>query len=217
MEGVPESDAEPPPEPVRKTLRTYSLVSRAHGCATELSILEGHHLGVRCLRPDGKSHEYQCDLRFVSPAPVRVHRIARAWLAVGIVLALVGAGALAVAWSASGPESLAALIGGLLGLSASVLALIACARRTTESLEFRSVHGSAALVSVTGGLGSTRGDNEFFTELSRDIEAAHLETTQPRQEFLCDQMREHHRLHVAGVLSASEYEASKARILAAHC
>ncbi len=40
--------------------------------------------------------------------------------------------------------------------------------------------------------------------------------SQPKQHFLCDSMREHHRLRELGVLSQSEYEQSKAHILAQH-
>ena len=45
-------------------------------------------------------------------------------------------------------------------------------RRTTESLEFTSVHGGATLVSVTGGIGSARTGKKFFVELIKSINAA---------------------------------------------
>jgi hypothetical protein len=67
-----------------------------------------------------------------------------------------------------------------------------------------------------GGIGSTREGKQFFIELIKSINAARLERGQPKQEFLCDTLREHHRLWQLGVLSEREYERSKARILAQH-
>jgi hypothetical protein len=73
-----------------------------------------------------------------------------------------------------------------------------------------------ALVEVTGGIGSTRQGKQFFVELIKSINAAKIERSQPRPQFLRDVMREHHRLRELGVLSEREYEQSKARILAQH-
>jgi hypothetical protein len=89
-------------------------------------------------------------------------------------------------------------------------------RRTTESLEFRSVHGQVTLVSVTGAIGSTQDGKKFFVELIKSIGAAKAARPQPPQQFLRDEMREHHRLREIGALTEAQYEASKGRILAAH-
>ena len=90
-------------------------------------------------------------------------------------------------------------------------------RRTTESLQFCSVHGMAALVTVTGGLGAVRKGKPFFVDLIRSIQAARDECIgQSHQQLLSQEMREHHRLRDFGVLSEREYSQSKARILAQH-
>lgn len=216
IDGEPEISATPTEQPHRITLQSYTLASRPHGCITELSILEGHYLGVRCVRPDSGPCKYQFDLRFANPTPVRVRRIPWAWLVVATGLAALGGGALASAWSAGSSALSPGVIGGVLATSISIIALYVSRRRTTESLQFRSVHGDATLVGVTGGVGSTRRDKKFFVELIRNINAARLARPQQKQQFLRDEMREHYRLRQLGMLSDKEYEASKARILAAH-
>ena len=82
-------------------------------------------------------------------------------------------------------------------------------RRTTESLEFVSMHGGATLVSVTGGIGSARAGKKFFIELIKSINAAKAARPQERPQLLRDEMREHHRLRELGVLSEEQYEAEQ--------
>ena len=89
-------------------------------------------------------------------------------------------------------------------------------RGTSESLSFTSVHGGATLVTVSGGLGSTKAGKSFFVSMIKDIAAAKAARPQQKQQWLRDEMREHHRLRELGVLSLADYEASKARILKAH-
>lgn len=216
IDGEPEISAAPTEQPHRITLHSYTLPSRPHGSITELSILEGHFLGVRCARPGSRPRKYQFDLRFANPTPVCVRHIPWAWLFVATGLAALGYGALASAWSAGISALSPGLIGGVLATSISITALYFSLRRTTESLQFRSVHGGATLVSVTGGVGSTRRHKKLFIELGRDINAARLARPQQKPQFLRDEMREHYCLRQLGVLSDKEYEASKARILAAH-
>ena len=78
------------------------------------------------------------------------------------------------------------------------------------------MHGEATLASVTGGIGSARNGKKFFVELIKNINAAKSARPQGKQQFLRDEMREHHRLRELGVLTEQQYEESKARILAAH-
>jgi hypothetical protein len=99
---------------------------------------------------------------------------------------------------------------------AAAVAIFMFLRRTTESLEFISVHGQVTLVSVTGAIGSTRHGKRFFIELIKSIGAAKAARPQPPHQFLRDEMREHHRLREIGALTEAQYEASKSRILSAH-
>lgn len=217
LEASPE-DTHPASRRVRRKVRlTYSLKSPLHGCHTDLALLEDHFLAVRCLRPGEPPKQYDVDLRFANAQPVRVRAIAWTWLIVTIgLLALAAATIVSVLKSAADPWARPGFIAAWATLGISIGTFMLFLRRTTESLEFRSVHGQATLVSVTGGIGSTRNGKRFFVELIKDIHAAKATRPPEKQHFLRDEMREHHRLRELGALSKQEYEASKARILRAH-
>jgi hypothetical protein len=212
-----ENAAAPKKRPRRKVRLDYALHSKLRGCATELAILEDHFLSVRLVRPDSEPKKYEFDLRFVHPKPVILRQVAWFWMVLAVCLAALSACALWMLWPATvaawidpGPlTSVAALL-------AAVSSIFMFLRRTTESLEFCSVHGGVTLVSVTGAVGSARDGKKFFVELIKSINAAKAARPQPVQQFLRDEMREHHRLRELGALSETQYEASKARILAAH-
>jgi hypothetical protein len=214
IEGEPRHYVEPLKQPHRITRSRWSLASRLHGCSTELSLLEGHYLRVHSVRSRGQGRKYQFDLRYMNPRPVRVHHIAWAWLFACVASFAVAAWALAATWFDS--ASLRAVVIGVVTTCAGFIALFFFLRRTTESLTFRSEHGLVTLIEVTGGIGSTRKGKPFFVELIKGINAAKAERSQAKEHFLCDEMREHHRLRELGVLSEREYEQSKARILAQH-
>jgi hypothetical protein len=196
---------------------SYSLSSRLRGCQTELSISEDYYLSVHSVRPNQPALRYEVDLRFASPKPVRVRRVSWFWLALALTLGILGGGALwllpARAQSAwLDPIFLTAIFTLLAAAAAAYLFL----RRTSEALEFTSMHGGATLVSVIGGIGSARSGKRFFVELIKSINAAKITRPQQLGQLLRDEMREHHRLRELGILSQEQYEQSKARILSAH-
>lgn len=209
--------AAPRKRPVRKVRCDYALQSKLRGCVTKLALLEDHFLSVQMVRPDTEPKKYEFDLRFVNAKPVIVRHIAWFWLAIAISLLALGAAALWLLWPQTpadwiNPAPLTALAAFLAAAGSVVMFL----RRTTESLEFWSVHGQVTLVSVTGAIGSTQDGKRFFVELIKSIGAAKAARPQPAHQFLRDEMREHHRLREIGALSEAQYEASKSRILASH-
>jgi hypothetical protein len=216
LDGDPDIGIETLPQPHRNAVHRYNLPCRPHGSFTELSILEGHYLGVRSRGTAMEPLQYQFDLRFAEPAPVLVRRYSWPWLLVATGLGAFGYGALAASWSARNSLLDAGMIGGVVVMAISIAAVYVALRRTTESLQFRSVHGHAALLSVTGDFRSARRHKNVFAVLSRNVLAAKHARPQEQPQFLRDEMREHHRLCQMGVLSVKEYEASKTRILAAH-
>lgn len=202
---------------VRKVRCDYALESKLRGCVTKLALLEDHFLSVQMVRPDAAPKKYEFDLRFANAKPVIVRHVAWFWLALAISLVALASTALWMLW----PQSAAAWIDpvpltAIAALFAAAGSVVMFIRRTTESLEFWSVHGQVTLVSVTGAIGSTRDGKKFFVELIKSISAAKAARPQPPQTFLRDEMREHHRLRELGALSEAQYEASKSRILAAH-
>lgn len=217
LESDPDIAAAPVRHPHRKVRSTFTLKSTLRGCSTEVSILEDHYLSVRSERVRTEPTKYVLDLRFADPRPVRVRRVAWLCLAVSITLMLATAAAFWWAFSfASVPWTHPGFLGGTGGAMAASAAVLLFLRRTTESLQFRSAHGGATLVSITGGIGSAKSGKRFFVELIKSINAAKLARPQLKQQFLRDEMREHHRLRELNVLTQEEYESSKQRILAAH-
>jgi hypothetical protein len=216
IEGEPEAIVAPTKQPHRITRHSYTLASRLRGCSTELAILDEHYLGVRSVRQHAAPLKYQFDLRYANPKPMRVRRISWPWLTVCIGLELMGVGALASVWSAGGSLVGVGALGGAVAMCVGLVAFLLFLRGTTESLEFRSMHGGATFASVTGGIGSARNGKQFFVELIKSINAAKSARPQGKQQFLRDEMREHHRLRELGVLTEQQYEESKARILAEH-
>lgn len=203
-------------QPRRKVRASYTLSSRLRGCETEVGILDDHYLSVRCVRPNAEPRKYELDLRFVNARPVIVRRIAWFWLALAAGLALLAAGALWSLWPIGADWAGPVFLTAIATLVASIGAGFMFMRRTTESLEFTSVHGGVTLVSVIGGIGSARAGRKFFVELIKNINAAKAARQQPKPQFLRDEMREHSRLRDAGALAEDQYEASKARILGSH-
>jgi membrane protein implicated in regulation of membrane protease activity len=196
---------------------SYTLASKLRGCITQLGLLDEHFLSVQLTRPDVEPRKYDFDLRFANAKPVIVRHIAWFWLALAISLAALATSALWMLWPKNAadwahPVPLTA-VAALLAALCSVLMFL---RRTTESLEFTSVHGGVTLVSVTGAIGSAREGKKFFVELIKSIHAAKAARPQPAHQFLRDEMREHHRLRELGVLTEEQYETSKSRILASH-
>ena len=202
--------------PHRKIRSKFTLASPMRKCTTELALLDDHYLQVQTQRAGKQPLKYSIDLRFLNSQPTRVRRIAWAKFFVSALLALGAAGGL---WLTSGAASLLShpyFIGACVAVAASAILCFIGIRDTSESLNFTSMNGGATLVSVLGGIGSARNGKAFFVAMIKDISAAKAARPQSKQQWLRDEMREHHRLREAGVLSEAEYEMSKARILKAH-
>ncbi len=216
LDGGADPGAAPPVQSQLATLHRYTIPGLPEGHYTELSVLESHYLRVRIVGSRSGARVYQFDLRFADPAPVRVRRIPWAWALGAGGLAAFGLGTLAATWPGMASTVGWGMVAGLsVALAGTVIACV-CLRWTTETLQLRSLHGAAALVGVTGRLGSMRRHQKAFAEVSRNIIAAGNARPQDLPQFLRDEMREHFRLRQLGVLSEADYEAAKSAILAAH-
>jgi hypothetical protein len=216
IEAEPEAALAPSRPPHRAVRSTFRLGSKLRGCRTEISILADHYLAVKSERPKATMKKYVLDLRFVDARPVRVRHVAWNWLAVAIVLFLATAAAMWWTATSAGGALATPLLVTVSCAVATGIAVFSFLRRTTESLDFISVHGGATLVSILGGIGSAKTGKRFFVEMIKSINAAKLGRPQPKPQWLRDEMREHHRLRELKVLSEEEYATSKSRILAAH-
>jgi hypothetical protein len=202
--------------PHRKIRAKYELRSAMRKCSTELALLDEHYLQVQTTRARKPLLKYSIDLRFLNSQPVRVRRIAWPWFLSSALLLVGAAGAMWLASTALSMFANPAFIGGCAAIACALGAAFLGVRGTSESLRFTSVHGGAVFVDVLGGLGSTRSGKTFFIAMIKDIAAAKAARPQGKQQWLRDEMREHHRLRELGVLSEAEYQASKTRILKAH-
>lgn len=215
IEAAPDVAA-PVRHPHRRTLSKFTLASKLRATSTELSILQDHYLSVRQVRGKEEPRKYVLDLRFVNARPVRVRNVAWVSLGAAVATTLAAIGALLWAQSATTLWTHPGFFGAIAGLViASVLSFLFL-RRTTESLQFKSVHGDATLISITGGIGAAKAGKHFVVDLIKNVNAAKQLRQQAQTEFLRDEMREHHRLRELHVLTQEEYEAAKTRILAQH-
>lgn len=207
----------PKKRPHRPTRMSYTLASKLRGCVTQLGLLDEHFLSVQLARPDIEPRKYDFDLRFANAKPVIVRHVAWFWLALAVSLVALATCALWMLWPKNAVEWIHPVpLTAVSALIASLGAALMFLRRTTESLEFVSVHGGVTLVSVTGAIGSAREGKKFFVELIKSINAAKAARPQPTHQFLRDEMREHHRLRELGVLTEEQYETSKSKILSSH-
>ena len=159
--------------------------------------------------------DYTVDVRFVDPAGFMSRRVAWRWLGAGAGLLITGAATLwgALSWAAA-PwwlTSLAAVV-----IAAGIVSCLIFAHRTGDRLRFASVHGRAELLQINGGLGLARRLKTFSAALKACVTSARNSGNIHQPGFLRDEMREHQRLRIEGILSDEDFEQAKVRILSAH-
>jgi hypothetical protein len=204
----------PHPRAPRRRHARVDVPDRIRRRVLMLEIIDDFFLTVRVQRSQSVMAEYVLDLRFVDPKVRMSRHIATRWL-----LATLGLTALAVVVGLRVQGSAAPgnwLVAGLIASTLAVAAGFVCAYRTTETITVFSLHGRAKLLEYTGMLGLGRAVRSFLIKLSAHVQAAIGARRRSKALHLRDEMREHARLHETGVLSKVEYEACKARILAAH-
>src|SRR3954447_19820203 len=156
LESTQDIVATPLRHPHRKTLTTFTLKSALRASETEVSLLEDHYLAVRTQQPGHDLKKYTLDLRFANPRPVIVRHIAWALLTTAILSLIASVTLFWWAVSARAGWMHPGLFIGCAGVITMVMSVWQFLRRTTESLQFTSVHGGATLVSITGGIGSAK-------------------------------------------------------------
>jgi hypothetical protein len=208
-----ESPQVPQAHEARRSHACIGLRSRLRRRVLTLEIIDYYYLSVRSPSRSGQL-EFTLDLRFVR-APRLARHIAWRWMAAMLVLVALTVASTALLRSPGiwQHHVLPLAIG--LG-AASACATAACIYMTTETVSLTSTYGVARLLEFTGGLGTFRAVRPFLAKLAAHIRLASGARRRTKAEHLRDEMREHLRLREIGVLSAGEYKASKARILAQH-
>jgi hypothetical protein len=179
-----------------------------------LEIIDYLYLSVRVQRSKSVMAEYVLDLRFVDPWVRMTRHIATRWLVATLVLAALAMASGSRVHGAAVPGNW--LVACLIASTLTIAAGFVCAYRTTETLAVFSLHGRARLLEYTGTFGLGRALRPFLVKLSAHLRIAVAARRPSKALHLRDEMREHARLHEAGVISKGEYEAGKVRILAAH-
>lgn len=201
----------------RKTLVKYQLRSRARGSQTRISVLEGQFVAVNIKRGRTPEQEHTVDLRFVDPRPVGIRRVSWPWMyaAIGLTVVALAAALFAIVFASPAARVWAvptAIVFGTFTVSSYLL----CLYSTTESLLFVSVHGRARVITITGGLGTTRAARQCAVDIVKHIALARKQSKQTRQAYLRDEMREHNRLHDDGAITDEQFADANSRILQAH-
>jgi hypothetical protein len=204
----------PHPRSSKKSHARVQLNSWLRRRALQLELIDYYYLVVRVYRARSVTAEYVLDLRFVDASLALSRHFASRWLLSALVLSVL-AGAIAFRIGGSTTQGGWLAAGGIV-LGMAVAAVVVCIYRTTETVSMYSVHGRARLFEFTSGLGVKRAVEPFTSKLAAHVKVATAARRPMKAEHLRDEMREHFRLREDGVLSAAEYEASKARILAAH-
>jgi hypothetical protein len=210
-----ESDERKIPHPrcSRKLHGRIELQSWLRRRTLRLELVDYYYLIVRSYRSRSIAAEYVLDLRFVDSSPELSKHFASRWFLAALGLMAL-AGAIAFFGGPAAPVAWMVTCGILSGTA--VAAAVVCLYRTTETISMYSAHGRAKLLEFTSGFGAERAFRPFTNKLAAHIKVALAARRPMRSEHLRDEMREHFRLRESGVLSAEEYEASKARILAQH-
>ena len=181
-----------------------------HGA--ELTLFDEGYLKVTALAKGNADAPFFLDLRFVDPVPKIERVIAVRWLT-----AAFGCGAMAaLAAFLLRFDALYVVAGWAFGIAtlATAVALYVGIYSSHEKIEFRTLHGRAAVLQLVANLGSIKKFRAFVPLLCRAIEEAAERIGADTSAYLRAEMREHYRLRGDGVLDNDECARGTGRILA---
>jgi len=205
----------PQRQTARKVHASHHFHSRLRRRVVELEIIDYYYLFCRQRNPHSELSECVFDLRFVDPSLRQSRHIPSRWPALSASLVFFAILIWADAYSGYDWRHFRLPICALLLLLAAGSAMVSI-YRLTETLELRSLHGQAKLLELTGSLGTLRSLRSFTRKLGAHVRIAAGARRDSKAAHLRDEMREHHRLREAGILSDWQYEESKRLILAHH-
>jgi hypothetical protein len=150
-------------------------------------------------------------LRYLDPVPAQKRHYAKRTLKFAAVFAGIAAlaGSLGVLPSIRSIAILVAVAAGAVALAAFFLFVYLSHEKTV----FRTMHGRAAALTLTAGLGRIRRLRSLLPNIINAIGDAEDDIGEDTTVFLRAEMREHYRLRTDGVLSEEECSNSTGRIL----
>jgi hypothetical protein len=157
------------------------------------------------------SRTYNVNLLYLDPVPTQKrHYAKRTGRVAAICAGIAGLATLLVAFPSVAPIAIATAIaaGG-----AAFVAFLLFVRASHEKIVFRTMHGRAAALTLTAGLGRIRRVRSLLPLIINAIGDAEDDIGEDTTVFLRAEMREHYRLRTDGVLSEEECSDSTGRIL----
>lgn len=206
-EDVGEIDAAP-----RSPEYRLALKRAGHGAEQTLTLYDDGSVSIA--ETNRKSNrQYSLHTRFLDACPEVTRHVAKhAFIAAGVTAGL-GSTLLALPMTLGVLETWR-LPAGILLATTGLFALLLALYRTGDTLRFASLHGRVPVLTINGGIGCQRRCDQLLQKLFESSEDAQAET--PGGNALRDEMRDHHRLKLEGIIDEADYEAAKLRILSAH-
>jgi len=189
------------------------LKRRTHGSEQNITIYDSGRIDADFSQRKAQPRRYRIDARNLDANPVVVRHVARRTLITALVTGATSMLLLALPlWFT--PLGAWQLPAGILLATTSLFALLLGVYLTGETVSFVSLHGRVPIITVRGGIRCHKRCAALSKALSQVTQAVREETD--IAHLLRNEMREHHRLKVEGVIDAEDFESAKLRILGAH-
>ncbi len=189
------------------------LKRRTHGSEQNITVYDSGRIEVDLSQRKTEPTCYRIDARNLDANPQVVRHVAQRMFITALVTGAIGALLLALPlWLK--PFAAWQLPVGILLATACLFALILGVYRTGETVSFASLHGRVPIITVHGGVRCHKRCADLSAALTKVTEAVRKEEN--TANLLRDEMREHHRLKLEGVIEDDDFETAKLRILSAH-
>jgi hypothetical protein len=188
------------------------LTRPSHGAEQTVTLYDDGSVSID--ERNRKTHrKFTLHARFLDACPEVTRHIAkRAFIAAGVTASL-GFGLLALPMTLGGLETWR-LPTGILLATTSLFALLLAIYRTGDTLRFASLHGRVSVLTLRGSVRLQQRCDQLLQKLFEASDDARQDTSD--SNALRDEMRDHHRLKLEGIIDDANFEAAKVRILSAH-
>jgi hypothetical protein len=201
------ADDEAAPKTVRETIE---LRDRLRGSDIQITLYEEGFLRLHETRRKG-TRTHNINLRYLDPVPTQHRHHAKRTLKVAAILA--GIAALAALLSVFPSVATIAIIAAATAGGGALATFGLFVYLSHQTIVFRTMHGRAAALTLTAGLGHIRRLRSALSIIINAIGDAEDDIGEDTTVFLRAEMREHYRLRTDGVLSDEECSDSTGRIL----
>jgi hypothetical protein len=207
---------EPAPElavaQARQVRVRLGLHDRVRRTRTELRIYDQGYLGICETRAGTVGQECRFDLRHLDPRPLQTRQVARKSGRAALGLMLVALGAATLAWLSVVPQI--TIPAATTATLAAVVAAVVYLKRTLVRIQFVTRHGRTVAFALVAGCGCRRACRALVPGLVAAIRDAARLTEGDRHARLRAEIREHYRLHEAGILTRDDCAVAVQRVLA---